>query len=307
MKRTPNRGYTAALCCLLAFFWTGCIKSTVDPPSTEESMEESMEKSTEEPMGTDLKGQEQETQNPSAKWEESPQNQTGRPENRVTDELGYEIYSYDRQYTADDGTVIFQTRLSYPHFLGRQEGVSAINRYFEEWASGKAEEYETQEDSMRQSALEVYRESRDIGWPGPWSEDYEVTSVKEKAGYLSVLQDSYLYEGGAHGMPYREGHVFRIQDGQPVTLEQMTGLTREDWDKLLRARFATLISQDRDTGFYEDAAEQIKTYDMKKADYYFSDEGIVFYLPPYEIAPYAAGYVEVLIPYDEAQIKAANG
>ena len=39
---------------------------------------------------------------------------------------------------------------------------------------------------------------------------------------------------------------------------------------------------------------------MLKAGYYFTDTGIVFYLAPYEIAPYSSGYVEISVSYEEA-------
>ena len=52
-------------------------------------------------------------------------------------------------------------------------------------------------------------------------------------------------------------------------------------------------------GFFGDAADTLNA----KTDFaqfsYLTEDGVVFYTTPYEIAPYAAGYTEVTIPYEE--------
>lgn len=280
----------AVLFCMeAAVMAAACGKKTVNPPeSSQETEEESGTAGEQEPSKAQVPD---ETQTPA---DQLAGGSSGT--------LLYDIARVEKQYEAEDGTPIFEVRIAYPVLEGEDTGSRVINAFYEDWKESKLKEYETDENSIRQSALEVYRESRDIGWPGPWGEDYEVTGVKTWGGYLSVLTDAYLYEGGAHGMPYREGRVFRLLDGQEVKLADLTDKTQEDWEKLLRARFADRVSEGEEGEFYEDAMELVKERDMSDLGYYFAETGIVFYLPPYEIAPYSTGYVEVEIPYEEAGV-----
>lgn len=278
---------TVCICMTAAVMFGACGKKTVNPPASEEA-----------------EGEEQES--------ESGTEETGAENGTDADRLAggsvgsvtYEVGHAEKQYEAEDGMAIFEVKIAYPVLLGEDSVSRAVNTFYEEWKDKKLEEYEQDENSVRQSALEVYRESRDSGWQGPWGEQYEVASLKTWNGFLSVLLNSYLYEGGAHGMPYREGHLFRLEDGQMVGLSDLGGKTQEDWEKVMRACFAEKIAEGAEGEFYEDALEMIKERDMSDAGYYFSDAGIVFYLPPYEIAPYSTGYVEIVVPYEEAGVDA---
>lgn len=286
-----RKGWFALTLCLVLTiaFAVACGKKTVDPPPAPES--EETESETE--AGQEVQSEEG--------------TETGVENGDCMDQLvgggagtvNFAVNFVEKQYEAEDGTAIFKMSMAYPVFEGEEEGVAEINRFYQDWSERKIAEYEAEEDSTRQSALEVYRESRDAGWPGPWSENYEVASVKTWNGYVSVLMDSYLYEGGAHGMPYREGHVFRLSDGQEVELSELTDKDQGEWDKILRARFADRIEQGEEAEFFEDALETIKVRDMKDVGYYFTETGIAFYLPPYEIGPYSTGYVEVEVPFEE--------
>lgn len=282
---------TVCICVTAAVMFGACGKKTVNPPESEEAEGEAQETES---------GTEETDAESVSEGEKDMDRLSGGSVGSVT----YEVSDVEKQYEAEDGTAIFEVKIAYPVLLGEDSASRAINVFYEKWKDQKLEEYESDENSVRQSALEVYRESRDSGWQGPWGEQYEVASLKTWNGFLSVLLNSYLYEGGAHGMPYREGHLFRLEDGQMVGLSELGGKTQEDWEKVMRARFAKKIEEGAEGEFYEEALEMIKDRDMSDAGYYFSDEGIVFYLPPYEIAPYSTGYVEIVVPYDETGIDA---
>ena len=217
-----------------------------------------------------------------------------------TGTLTYAVKETQQEYRADDGTPIFRAKLSWPAFDGDEEGIEEINRFFESWAQGKLAEYADAQNSTRQAALEVYRESRNSSWTGPWGESYGVEAVQTHGDYVSVLMTSFLEDGGAPGLPCREGHLFRLTDGQPVGICEMTGKNQEEWDRLLRERFSAAIREGDRALYYENALETLRTYDMRNAGCYLTETGIVFYLEPYEIAPYATGYVEVSVSYEDA-------
>lgn len=283
---------TVCLCMTTAVTFAACGKKTVNPPESEETGESGRETEGKQETEGETEGSDRETES-----EAYGDAMAGGGVGSVTFAVGY----VEKEYAAEDGTVIFEVKMAYPVLAGEDDGSRAINAYFEAWKNRKLTEYESDENSARQSALEVYRESKDAGWQGPWGEVYGVSSVKTWNGFLSVLLDSYLYEGGVHSMPYREGHVFRLTDGQEADLSELGGRTQEDWEKVMRARFADKIADGEEGEFYEEALEMIKNRDMSDTGYYFTDTGIVFYLPPYEIAPYSTGYVEIEVPFEEVQ------
>ena len=117
---------------------------------------------------------------------------------------------------------------------------------------------------------------------------------------LSLSVNDEYYTGGAHG---GSGVYFinvNPRTGAEFTLDNLLIADYQDpltqvGDKIFRqskqlADTSSLI--DNYYEFPEDRFELNKNYGFKK-------EGIVFYYNNYEIAPYAAGPTEVLIPYDQ--------
>ena len=47
----------------------------------------------------------------------------------------------------------------------------------------------------------------------------------------------------------------------------------------------------------------LEGHHLKAGDYYLTEEGLVYYFGIYEVASYAEGFPEVLIPYDELEWK----
>lgn len=277
---------------LLAVGLASCGKKTVDPPKMQESGEES--------AAQEEQAQQEETAMQSEAEEENAA-RDGQLAGGSSGTINYEVEYEEKRYEAEDGTAIFEVKLAYPVLQGEEEGVQAINSFFRDWRTKRLVEYESDENSTRQTALEVYRESKDSGWPGPWGEQYAVSVVKTWNGYVSVLMDAYLYEGGSHGMPWKEGYAFNLADGKRAQISEVTGKTGGEWDKILRAGFSKVVSMGEEGEYYEDALEILKERDMQDVGFYFTDTGIHFYLPPYEIGPYSTGYVEMEVPFSELE------
>ena len=117
---------------------------------------------------------------------------------------------------------------------------------------------------------------------------------------LSLSVNDEYYTGGAHGGSGVYFINMNPKTGAEFTLDNLLKPDHNDiltslGDKIFRqskqlADTASLI--DNYFEFPEDKFELNKNYGFKK-------EGIVFYYNSYEIAPYAAGPTEVLIPYDD--------
>lgn len=210
----------------------------------------------------------------------------------------YQVKTVQENFHAEDGTVLYQLQLSWPYFAGKAGGVLQVNRFFEDWKNEKLRIYEADGDSIRQAALEIYRESKDSGWTGSWTERYRVSRVCTKGQYVSVLLDSDLKEGNLKKIPHRESYVFDLESGQQVTLEKLLGKSREECYQLLQEAYRDKLRENPGV-YYADAEEKIAALNPEKIGWYFTETAIVCYLEPYTIALPEEGYVEAELPIED--------
>lgn len=128
---------------------------------------------------------------------------------------------------------------------------------------------------------------------------------------VSVLFLSYSYTGGAHGNYGYDAHTYDLRTGNELVLQD---LVRSDQLKLFYQRVSKkLLGQNRDLLFPETVQDIERFVGEKGAtstqvqeqqfghltNWYLTNEGIVFFYNPYEIAPYAAGVQEIVLPFSE--------
>lgn len=157
-----------------------------------------------------------------------------------------------------------------------------------------------------------YLEEEEIHWRAeagsPYAETYvlpgqdAITYQSER--YICIRMDGYEYSGGAHGFPFRDYFVFDRQTGERLTLADLIEIPVEELQKKAGLAFRTLAEE---TSFSFEAPEDLEftvadsiSYD---SDFYLTENGIAFYYYPYVIAPYAAGFPEVILPYEELELK----
>ena len=129
----------------------------------------------------------------------------------------------------------------------------------------------------------------------------EVTSNEGK--YFSVLMSGYDYQGGAHGMPYRIVLTFNAKTGEKLTAAKLFGTTKAKLNAKVRNLYLKKYDKEGvEAGFYEGFASDKSDRDALKDNlapmdfnnqFYVKDGKAVFYANPYDLGPYAAGYIEV--------------
>lgn len=210
----------------------------------------------------------------------------------------YHVETLAKSWLADTGQVACHVELSGPVFEGGSEAEDAINVFYEEWRSDMLAGYEDNPESIVKYALDIKNDPEFADAAGS-EEIFTLESVVVREKVISVYQSFYTYEGGAHGMPGRENHLFDRATGKETTLEALTGLSTEEINEKMRGMFLQLVNEDTENAFFPDAADTLAEKNNFTQNYYLSDEGVVFYMQPYEIAPYAAGYTEITIPFEE--------
>lgn len=121
--------------------------------------------------------------------------------------------------------------------------------------------------------------------------------------FISFCQEDedYCY-GQLHGSLYRKGYTFDLLTGERLALGDVVGNSGEEINEIVTQYFAALINEHPEA-FWEDAMDIVRERFGKESDFYLKEEGICFYLPPYDIAAFAGGFQEVTVPYEEFDMK----
>ena len=135
---------------------------------------------------------------------------------------------------------------------------------------------------------------------------YKVSDIRTIGHYLEVNFEGYEYTGGAHGYPLRDHLLFDLSTGELVSMKDLFSGS-ESIFKSIVAEWTLKDYQSGQKGYFEadsDEAFEQSVFDAVTFDHgmYFTNEGVVIEYAPYEMGPYAAGYIEVAIPYSALKI-----
>lgn len=139
-------------------------------------------------------------------------------------------------------------------------------------------------------------------YPDQYGETYEsrVGEVKiMRDRYLVVYESSYWYGGGAHGQPGFGQFMYDLNTGRRMTIQDFFDGSEEDFKKLCAektvenmqsygAEESPYFETDPDI-VYQSAYEQNGF--LSQVD--FMEDGVYLVYPPYEMGPFASGFIEV--------------
>ena len=121
--------------------------------------------------------------------------------------------------------------------------------------------------------------------------------------YLSFCQEDDEYNDGTlHGSLYRKGYTFDLLTGEELALGDVVENSGEEINEIVTGYFAALINEHPEA-FWDNAMDIVREQVSMDSDFYLTEEGICFWLPPYAIASFAGGFQEVTIPYEEFELK----
>lgn len=133
----------------------------------------------------------------------------------------------------------------------------------------------------------------------PWTltMNYETTSHSDDI--LSIIYTISEYTGGAHPNSYYRTFTFNLAENTVITLEDLFVEGANPLEAIAPLVVADLTEQ---MGEFADAAwiesgtgENMENY----RNFALTEDALIFYFPPYQVAAYAAGAFEVQIPLSE--------
>ncbi len=151
----------------------------------------------------------------------------------------------------------------------------------------------------------------------PWEMLIQYHIAMNTDRFTSVLASGYEYTGGAHGMPFYEAFNFDVESGRRLALEDLfpdasalqaiSAFVRSELtDDLLDVMTSDTVSsgpeqkaRDRLSDWIVEGTAPVhanfQAFVLEPAD---TDHaaGITFVIPPYQVAPYAAGTQKIFVP-----------
>jgi uncharacterized protein YecT (DUF1311 family) len=131
--------------------------------------------------------------------------------------------------------------------------------------------------------------------------DYDISiKVADVSAYrISLTYNQWWYgHGAAHGNYFISHHHFLTE--QKRMLEASDVFAGEGWqERLVEATVAHLKSDVGEDNLFEDYAKNVADIAVDPVRWMFSDTGLTIQFNIYEITAYAAGAIEVKIPWDE--------
>ena len=144
------------------------------------------------------------------------------------------------------------------------------------------------EQMQRENPKDVF------GWEG----EIEGRVLYQTDSILNIEIKHYTYTGGAHGYTGRRSLIFDPATGKSIADEYLfrdIAAFRKFAEQKFRAAYQLTAEEPinaKGLMFEEDRFQLPQTY-------FFTDDGFLLYYNVYEIASYADGPKELLIPYDE--------
>lgn len=207
-------------------------------------------------------------------------------------EITVKSNTYSKDYKNKKGKLLFGMSYKYPTLSGNLAGISKINESMiadkDKWVKAvKAEEVILAKEEAASNKYFIQHGDE---------VDYNITYNANNI--VNIMYTGYYYTGGAHGMPYRSQTIYSLETGEKLGLSQiMKGSEKEIKDKVVK-EFLALMKREPNM-MMPDAIQIVKDTKLSDMKYYLTPDGICFYYDPYVLAAYAAGFVEVTIPFSE--------
>lgn len=173
--------------------------------------------------------------------------------------------------------------LKYPQLKGNEnkEAETAINNRIKE-------DVNVFRENMEKQLKE--RESQEVE-SNPYAFESSYIVTYNQNGVLSLLTEQYENLGGAHGMVMRKGYTFSLKDGKLLSLDDLFGANK-NYSKQLNSKLSAKL--DYFPGYFggfKGLSDQ--------PDFYLEPDNLKVFFQLYEYTPYAAGFPEFSIAFNE--------
>lgn len=116
-----------------------------------------------------------------------------------------------------------------------------------------------------------------------------------KNDFISILSDTYIYLGGAHGNTVWSAKNIDTVMGCEIVLDDL--FSDGDYKETLNRLISEEIEENADD--YSDLWEIPVIKDSNQTDFFINNEGLVIFYQPYDLSYYARGMVEFTLEWED--------
>ena len=197
----------------------------------------------------------------------------------------------------DNSLVLLNADFSYPQIenLSGLKTIDSINQEIE----GKAQDdFNHSFEEGQKEALEFYDYHSEQGRPTsllPFVTEQTYQVMYNDSYIISNLITDFSYFGGAHPNTLYSSYTYHLLTGDKLTASYFLSekMTKEEEKQFVANLFLEAYKKNPDN-FFPDT-EQILNEGKFEYGFYVTEDSVVFYTNPYEIAPYVAGKQEVSV------------
>lgn len=149
-------------------------------------------------------------------------------------------------------------------------------------------------DEFQESAYSAYL---DDSMFAAYTYDYRVEVERCDESVISVIVSESVYAGGAHGSYGKVTFNFSAKTGELLSVDDIT----DDGNALAEHIASYIQSAYSDTVKNNEPDLSQVSKLIENGQWYFTNEGLIVFAQPYEIASFAAGMPTFTVPYDELE------
>lgn len=220
--------------------------------------------------------------------------------------LGYSVHvdmTIRQENMYYNNVLVLSYKIEFPQFQSVRflNSTTTMNDFYRI----KAAEYERYcRNNLFELAAKQYNESRNLGIPMRPFEAIGTTEITYNENCsVSLILDRYEYTGGAHGNTVRRGDTWDLQ-GFGFTKLQSLFIPTIDYKAYILEFIIEEIQRQINTGnnvYFNEYAENAEEY-FNTNSFYLTDAGITIFFQQYELAPYAVGMPQFVIPFSNPNV-----
>ena len=119
---------------------------------------------------------------------------------------------------------------------------------------------------------------------------FDITYNKDNI--ISIVFADSNFAGGFHPSYEMSAVTYNMLTGERIDCTDIIDADSNDIRKTVLSKFSELIYSDPDK-FFSDAEDCLDDA-LSELKWYLADDGVHFFLNPYEIAPYSTGVIEII-------------
>lgn len=193
---------------------------------------------------------------------------------------------------------IFTYNIQFPAFTTSctTTAACAINCYYNRLAKKSETQARTTLYSRALENAQYIPSSPPPFNPYVFQSDYKITY--NWGCTTSLYFDNYTYLGGAHGSTQRISQTWDFRTGCRMTLRNFFPCCTNYVEFLYESIEMQIAARlDESPSSYFDDYKQLLRKTFRPENFYLTSNGLVIYYQQYDIAPYATGITEFLLPF----------